>query len=725
MFQRMGLRLALALCCLAGAGPLRAAPAADPPREAPAAKIDDAPRLDGVLDDAAWRNAHVIADFRQKEPVAGDPASEPTRVRVIYDATHLYIGAELDDREPALVRATELRRDNTLENDDSFAVLLDTYHDHRHAFLFRVNPRGTRHDAIVRNESATLDTDWDEEWHAAAAETSTGWTVEIAIPFKILRFSAARQQTWGLNFERVIKRKNELDYWTAWDRNFAFTHVSQAGHLTGLEEIHQAERLRIRPYVAASAERFNAAVPPRPGRAFGEVGIDDLKVAVTSHLTADFTVNPDFAQSEADAQRVNLTRFSLFFPERRQFFIEGSDSLKLGADTMDFGSRVLELVYTRRIGLSPAGEPLSILAGGKLTGKIGGADLGVLDVQTQGDGPELPAENFLVGRVRKELMDRSYVGGIFTNRQGGGHENRVAGADARFVFQKHLTVLGLVATSSDSAAGPGQRYAVQAATQWESDLVEAAANYVDIEPGFAPGVGYVRRTDRMLAGRFALRPRPGGRIVRQLEFMTSAVYFDDRHSAEESGEATIWFGMDFQSGERITAKVDNQVERLVEPFEIHPGVVLDPRRYEFNRYEVAVQSFNGRRLSGRAEANIGPFYTGRQESYEFAVDYRPGEKMSFEGSYELNDVDLAEGTFQTHLIGIKSNVSFTPSLLSSAYIQYNSTGSLAAVQLRLNYIFRTIDNFYLVYNETRYTDGVYDGRSNRSLIAKVTYSLQR
>ena len=723
MVQQAGSGLALALCCLASAGTVHAEQVASPPREAVASKTSDAPRLDGVLDDAAWREAHVIADFRQKEPVEGDPATEATRVRIAYDATHLYIGAELDDREPALVRATELRRDNALENDDSFAVLLDTYHDHRHAFLFRVNPRGTRHDAIVRNESATTDADWDEEWHAAAAQTASGWAVEIAIPFKILRFSAARQQTWGVNFERVIKRKNELDYWTAWDRNFAFTHVSQAGHLTGLEAIHQAERLRVRPYIAAGAERLDATSPPRPDRTFGEVGIDDFKIAVTSNLTADLTVNPDFAQAEADAQRVNLTRFSLFFPERRQFFIEGSDSLKLGADMLDFGSRVLELVYTRTIGLSPAGAPLSIVGGGKVTGKVGGADLGVLDVQTDGDG-DAPDENFLVGRVRKEVMERSYVGAIFTNRQGGGRGNRVAGADARFVFRKHLNVLGLVATSADSA-DPERRWAVQTATSWQSDLVEAAANYIDIDPGFTPGVGYVRRNDRMMAGRFSLRPRPGGRVVRQLEFMTSAVYFDDRHSASESGEATIWFGMDFQTGDRITAKMDRQVERLPEPFEIHPGVVLAARRYEYPRYEVAVQSFNGRRLSGRVEANIGPFYTGRQESYEFGVDYRPDEKMSFEGSYELNNVDLVEGAFNTHLIGVKSNVSFTPSLLSSAYIQYNSTGSLAAVQLRLNYIFRTIDNFYVIYNETRFTEGVFTGRSNRSLTAKVTYSLQR
>ncbi len=712
----------LTVSCLSPAATARASSPDDPPVAA-ATAVTAAPRLDGRLDDAVWAKAIVIADFRQKEPREGSPATQATRVRIVYDKTHLYIAAELEDSEPDLVRATELRRDNTLESDDTFAVLLDSYHDHRNAFLFRVNPRGTRYDAIVRNESRLVDADWDEQWSVAAALGERGWTVEIAIPFKILRFSGDEEQAWGLNLERVIKRKNELVSWAAWNRNFAFTHVSQAGHLTGLKDIRQAERLRIRPYVVAGAEKLGATSPPRTARALAEVGIDDLKFAVSSNLTADLTLNPDFAQAEVDAQRVNLTRFSLFFPERRQFFIEGADSLKMGVAQQDFGSRLLEIVYTRSIGLSPQGEPLPIIGGGKLTGKSAGFDLGVLNVQTD-DSAAAPGENFAVGRARKELLGRSYVGAIVTNRQGGGRHNRVAGADARFVLGKYLNVTGLVAASSDATV-EGTRWAAQAGAEWQSDLVEAGVSYLDVNEGFTPGAGFVRRHDRMTGARLSLKPRPRSRFVRQLEISPSFVSFHDQRGVLQSSESTMAFATVFQSGDRIAAKVDHQVERLPDPFEISAGVVLPPRRYDWNTAEVSVETFDGRKLSGRAEANVGRFYDGTHGSYEFALEYRPGKNFSVQSDYEFNDVDLGEGSFHTHLFGLKSNVSFTSSLLASAYAQYNSSGSLAVVQVRLNYIFRTIDNVYVVYNETRRTDGVFANRSNRSLVAKVTYSLHR
>jgi hypothetical protein len=681
------------------------------------------PQIDGRLDDAAWREAPVLTDFRQKEPLEGSPGSETTRVRIVYDTTHLYVGAELEDDEPQLIRAAELRRDNALDSDDSFAVLVDTYHDHRNGFLFRTNARGTRFDAVVRNESPAVDATWDEDWRAVAALDGDGWTVEIAIPFKVLRFTGDAEQAWGLNFERVIKRKNELVSWAGWSRNFAFTHVSQAGHLTGLRDIRQAERLRMRPYLLAGVEKHDAASPPSKSNPLGEVGLDDLKFALTSNMTVDLSVNPDFAQAEVDDQRVNLTRFNLSFPERRQFFIEGADSLKMGVGLLPFVSRPLEIVYTRSIGLSPEGTPIPILAGGRLTGKVGGFDVGVLDVQTD-DWGGTPGENFAVARVRKELLGRSYVGAIATNRQGPGNFNRVGGLDARLVLWRHLTVAALTAAASDESVD-GARWATQAGAEWQSDLVEAGVNYLDIDNDFRAGIGFVRRDDRMMGGRLSIKPRPGGRLVRQFDITPSAVYFYEHDGTLLSSESNVAFGILFQSGDKLAGKVENQVERLPEEFEIHPGVLLPAERYSWNLAEISFDTFNGRRVSGRAEANVGQFYSGRHGSYEFALTYRPGKNFALESSYEFNDVDLAEGSFHTHLLGVNSNVSFTPTLLASANVQYNSAGSLGVVKLRLNYIFRRIDNFYLVYHETRFTSGAFAGRSNRSLVAKVTYSVHR
>ena len=687
-----------------------------------ARRVDEAPSIDGRLDDAVWQVAPPLSEFYQKEPVEGEVATEETQVRIMYDDAFLYVGVELLDSQPAEIRATELRRDNTLDSDDSFSVVFDTFHDHRNAFLFRVNPLGTRFDGLIRNESSYINPDWDEQWTTAAVMTESGWTAEMSIPFKIFRFSGDDEQIWGVNFERVIKRKNEFAYWSGWDRNFQFYHVSQAGHLDGLRDIRQAERLRIRPYVLGGVENFNAtATPGTDGVA--EVGIDDLKFAVTSNLTVDLAFNPDFGQVEVDDQRVNLTRFSLFFSEKRQFFIEGSESLRMGVALLHFGPPPLEMFYSRNIGLSETGEPIPIMAGGKLTGKVGGFDLGFLNVQTD-DHESLAGENFTVARFRKELLDRSYVGGIVTNREGGGNSNQVAGVDANFLLFGHLTVAGLAAKSSTPGVNSKQ-WAKQIGTNWRDDFLEAGIIYMRVDPNFDPGIGFVRRRDRMIGTRWFIKPRPGGESIRQFLINPSIVFFHNDEDILRTRRSTLQFTTAFQSGDRLVFDYENRLERLFRPFRIGPGVTLPLGKYQWNAGGVTFRSFNGRRVSGNAGVNIGDFYDGTKRTLSLSGDFRPSEKLQFSPSYTFNDIDLLEGSFNTNLFGLRANVSFTNNLLTSTFFQYNSRGNLAAIQFRLNYIFRTIDNFYVVYNQTRFTDGVYSGESDRSLVVKITYSLHR
>ncbi len=702
---------------------------------AEASRIVRTPVVDGRLDDQVWQTAKPITAFRQKDPAEGEPATEPTEVRIVYDDSHLYIGATISDSEPAQVRASELRRDNTLESDDTFAVVLDTYHDHRNAFVFRINPRGTRFDALVRNESRFLVTNWDEQWTAAAVLTDTGWSAEIAIPFKILRFSTAEDQQWGLNFERVIKRKNESAYWAGWNRNYEFSDISQAGHLVGISGIRQAERIRIRPYVVAGVERFKALAAPRD-RFVGEIGIDDLKYSLTSNLTADLAINPDFAQTEVDALQVNLTRFSLFFPEKRQFFIEGSDSFRMTVGGSHFGPPPLDLFYSRTIGLSAAGEPIPLLGGGKLTGKAAGFDVGFLNVQSGSQAAGADGENFSVGRVRKEVLGRSYVGGLVTNRQGNGRVNRVAAADARFVFLKYLYVSGLMAKSSGSDGGgragssaqqPGvgaKTWARQGAVDWRADTLEAGVQYIGIDANFDPGIGFVRRHDRLFGQRVSYRPRPGGRLVRQLEFSPQNVAYYNDAGVLLSRSSQIQVASSFQSGDRFEIDVRRITERLQRPFQIRP-VTLPVGSYQWNEWGMTARTYNGRTLSGVVGVVLGDFYNGTKSSVNLAGEVRPNETISFQPTYGFNDVDLVQGSFNTHLVGLRSNVSFSTNLLTSAYLQYNSAGDLAALQVRLNYIFRTIDNVLVSYTETRLTDGIFSGESNRSLVLKMTYSVHR
>ncbi len=680
------------------------------------------PTIDGRLDEAIWGAGCGISDFYQKEPLEGQAATEPTRVCIAYDEAFLYIGVELQDSEPDQIRASDLQRDSTLDGDDSFTVILDTFHDHRNAFLFRINALGTRFDGLIRNESDRISSEWDEQWDEASAITEDGWTAEISIPFKILRFSPDQEQVWGVNFERVIKRKNEFVYWSGWNRNFLFQHVSQAGHLGGLRDIAQAERLRIRPYMAAGFERLD--VGPSVGtRRVWDVGIDDLKYALTSNLTADLALNPDFGQVEVDQQQVNLTRFSLFFQEKRQFFVEGSDSLRMRVGFLHFGPPPLELFYSRRIGLSEDGQPISIVGGGKLTGKIGGFDLGFLNVQTD-EYRNQPGENFMVARVRKEILGRSYIGGIFTNRQGDGNANRLAGLDANVVLVDHLTVGGLFAKSSSPGVG-GNRSARQFGAFWQDDFIDTGFNYIDIDPEFDPGIGFARRRDRMIGVRLSLKPRPGGRLIRRFEFTPDLVYFHDDAHVLRTRRARLGLAAAFQSGDRLQFDFENDLERLSGDFRIGPAVTLPVGLYQWNTAGVTFRSFNGRRIAGSAGVNIGNFYNGTKRSFDLDGNVRPNENVHLNPSYSFNAVELHEGSFDTHLIGLRANVSFTSNLLTSAFLQYNSAGNLAAFQLRLSYIFRTIDNLHIVYNETRYTDGVFSGNLNQTLTAKITYSLHR
>ncbi|MBI4520222.1 MAG: carbohydrate binding family 9 domain-containing protein [Gemmatimonadetes bacterium] len=686
--------------------------------------VERAPSVDGSLDDPTWQGVPITSEFRQREPVAGLAATEETRVRIAYDEARLYVGVELLDSDPAQIRATELRRDNTLESDDTFTILIDSYHDHRNAFIFRVNPRGTRFDGQFQNEANFVYRDWDEQWTAAAQITSTGWVVEYSIPFKILRFSGAAEQTWGLNFERVIKRKNELVYWSGWEQNFGFHHVSQSGHLTGLRDIQQVERLRVRPYVLAGGESFQAVAEP-DRRRVSEIGLEDLKYAITSNLTSDLAVNPDFAQTEVDAQQINLTRFSLFFPEKRQFFIEGRDYLSMGIGLLHFGPPPLELMYSRKIGLGDAGEPVPVTYGGKLSGRTAGFDVGFIDVQTD-DSRLLPSENFAAFRLKRQVMERSYVGALVTNREGSGQYNRVVAADARFVFWRYLNVMGLLAKSADSETG-GQEWVKHLGAEWRADLLEAGIIYLDIDPQFAPGIGFVRRNDRMIGTRVSLKPRPrGSSLFRQFDITPHAVFYHEGTThALENRELRLALGANFQSGDRIAIRADNNVERLTRPFPIATGVLVPPDRYEWNTVGATFTPFNGRPVSGRIDAVTGGFYNGTKTTWDLQGDLKPTQNLSFNPTYQINNVDLEQGSFTTHLVGLRSNVSFTRNLLTAAYVQYNSSGELAALQLRFNYIFRTIDNIYIVYNETHFTDGIFHGKSNRSLVLKVTYSVHR
>ena len=373
--------------------------------------------LDGNLDEAIWQRVPAISEFLQRDPQEGEPATETTEVKIIYTNTAIYFGVICYDSEPERIIAKERARDDTLTTDDTFEIILDTFHNRKDGFLFRTNPLGTKFDSWITEEGRRQNDNWDERWEVASRRTEAGWVLEIEIPFRSIRMPGEEEQIWGIDFKRSITRKNEEVIWSNYRRDFDFVEVSQAGDLVGLRDLSSELRLRIKPYVTGGAKRVFTQGVPETEHLF-DAGLEDVKYRLTSSLILDFTLNPDFAQVDVDDQVANLTRFSIFFPERREFFLENANVFEFGpgAGLAHDQRGEPKFFHSRTIGLSEDQEPIDIIAGLKLTGQLTGLDLGFMSVQTD-DFKATPGSNYSVLRVRKKLLSRSVVGFSGTNRQ--------------------------------------------------------------------------------------------------------------------------------------------------------------------------------------------------------------------------------------------------------------------------------------------------------------------
>jgi hypothetical protein len=492
-------------------------------------------QVDGILDDEAWHGADVAADFVQQDPDVNEPVSERTEIRVLLDDEALYIGAVCFDATPHGIIAREMRRDNPLTDDDRFEIVIDTFHDHRNAYHFVINPLGTQYDALVTDEGQDINVEWDERWWSSVTIAETGWTAEIRIPFTTLR-SRAGADAFGINFKRYIRRKNESAHWTGWSRDFPFLQVSQAGHLTGVAQLETGLKLRVKPYLlggfretGALGQAQGVAVDVRDRTRIDDVGLETVRFSVTSGLTAELTANTDFAQTEVDDAVVNLTRFPLFFPEKREFFLEraGIFEFGLGGRRGGVAERNLQMFFSRRIGLTEDRVPVSVKGGGKLVGHAAGLDVGVLDVQT-GDFQSTRGSNYLVFRGKRNVLARSNVGVFASNRQASGSDyNRVVGGDANFTLFKNTDIQGFVAKSSTPGV-TGNDYAGRAKYNWFTDLHEIFFEHLYVGPEFRHDVGFVRRTGIQRSdAAYIWQPRPGRWNVRNFVVRNELVYVTD------------------------------------------------------------------------------------------------------------------------------------------------------------------------------------------------------
>lgn len=681
--------------------------------------------VDGVLDEDAWRDAEPITRFIQSTPNTGYPATEPTDVRIVYDDDRIYIGAELRDSDPDRITAQYLEQDFETHNDDVFAVTLDTFLDRRNSFMFLINPRGAIKDGQTFDNSRNINLAWEGVADLKTRIHDRGWTVELAIPFSTLRFDPDRDdQSWGLQILRRIRRKNEDVYWAPVDRRTRIHKMERAGTLHGLRGLPRTRNLWIKPYGLAattSGERFPGAGGPEYD------GGLDLKWGITSRLTLDLTWRTDFSQVEVDQEQVNLTRFSLFFPEKRDFFMENSGIFEFGDQTereyrMGASSRDFSLFHSRRIGLHE-GTPVPIVGGGRVTGRVGPWEIGVLEMRTR-DALGLPEENFAVARVRRSLGPLQ-VGGIFASRDATvagegpwGDHNRSYGVDANLRAWTNLVVHSYWARSEYPAA-EGDVEAAKLGVAWRDALWNVSAFRREIGDAFDPGIGFIRRQGiRHSYGTVGIHPRPSIPFVTEVNPYVELHYITDLSDVLETREAVGGVDVAFDDGGRVAAQVTDRFERLDEPFGVLAEAVVPAGEYEFVEGSVEYRSSAGRPVSGTARVSGGHFFGGSRRSLGLSAAWRPSHHLSLHLSAQHNEIDLEGEHFTADVYGSRVNVAFSTRFFTDAFVQYNEATDELVSNVRMNFIHAPLSDVFLVWTERRNVEsGVLQ---DRRLTIKVT-----
>jgi len=661
--------------------------------------------VDGRLDEIAWQLAEPAGPLRQREPIEDGEASEQTSVRVVYTDSALYIAVVCADRSPGAIISTQLNRDANLDVDDSITIVLDPFFDHRNGFFFQVNPAGARSDGQVSNNSETLNRDWDGIWNAAARISDDGWIAEIEIPFKTLRFKPG-QSVWGLNVERQIKRHQEIDRWAAPRQNIWIGNLAEAGRLEGLTGMRQGLGFDVRPYLSGAAD-------DRDGEFTGGI---DIFNNLTPNLNAAVTVNTDFAETEADIRQVNLTRFPLFFPEKRTFFLEGAGVFDVAglANTTD-----IRPFFSRRIGLveTAAGDSVAVplRLGAKLTGRQSDYNIGVLDVETGSQldaalpGGAISPQNLMAARVSRNILQQSWIGRIVThgNPTGDGG-NSLFGADARFAtstFRGNTNLslafylLGTDDERSRSRAGAGGF-----TVDYPNDRWDVALSWKHIGENFQPALGFVPRSGiRKTDLNVAFQPRPERWGIRQFFFEFRPTYITNLQNRVENWRIfTAPFNARTESGEHLEWNYIPEFEHLDVPFEIATGVVVPAGSYQWTRFRAEANTATKRPWVADAALWWGGFYAGSRRQIELGLTLKPNTHVALSLRTERNDVTLPEGMFYTQIVTVRADYNFTPNVSWANLTQYDNESRIAGLQSRFRWILRPGNDLFLVLNRGWY-----------------------
>jgi hypothetical protein len=723
---------------LAAQGPTQAGTNASAARTVSAAVITQAPAIDGRLNDAAWTSARPLTGFIQRELREGEPVTERTEVRVLSDGEALYVGAWLFDREPGAIVPGEKVRDVALDNSDSFALILDTYLDRQNGFVFATTPAGVEYDGQVVKEGegggitvagqtrqmsgsmGGFNLNWDGSWTVATSSDSLGWYAEFRIPYSTLRYGGGKQQTWGLNFARRIRRKNEDAYWSFIPRQFSLYRLSRAGTLQ-IAQLPVPRLATVTPYVlSTSSMDYTAPVALQTRRDAGEWGVD-AKYGVTPSMTLDLTYNTDFAQVEVDEQRTNLTRFPLFFPEKRPFFLENAGTFSAGTP------QAVDLFFTRRIGIDTLGRPVPILGGGRLSGRAGGVTIGALQILTDEVAGVQPLNSYSVARVTKEYGSRSRFGLIGVQRlavDSASNRNGTYGADARIGAGEAWTFDWWGATTT-TPSRDGDAFGYSGRANYATAKWNHTARTIRVGPAFNPEVGFLNRT--------------GGYQYYELSFMRIARNDNMKwlkqwnphgsfrgHYRLNGGEYTSgqWHvdmtELEFTQGGRFGPEFNYFHEYLALPFAIAPGVVLPAGAYNYPVFGLDASTNPSAPLSILIRGDFGPFYNGTRNGGNATITFREGASLTTSLLVDYNDVRLDQGNFTRELVGARIAYFFTPRVFVQSLTQYSNQARAWTANARFAWLSTAGTGLFIVLNDAEQANGFFDwsAKQNRSLTIK-------
>ena len=711
--------------------------------------VEQPPILDGdVLGDPAWADSVPVGGFRQSAPDEGQPATERTEVRVIFTDDVIFFGVVCYDRDPSAIIVSDSRRDSSMNDADSFQMVFDTFSDQQNGFVFGTTPAGQEYDGQVINEGGArrlfgagggggftrgsggdFNLNWDGAWQVRTQISDIGWSAEFAIPFRTVRYPAREEQSWGVNFQRNIRRKNETAYWAPLPRQYNLYRVSMAGQLIGVNApIGFTGNLQITPYVVGEVLTRDAT-PDRGAVALGDVGAD-LKYSVTSGLTLDATYNTDFAQVEVDSQQINLDRFNLFFPEKRPFFLENAGVFAVNnagpANGRNLGQT--ELFFSRRIGISSDGSQIPILGGARLSGKVTDAvTVGFINMQTDNVDGISSGNNFTVARVRQDLPNRSSIGGIFVNRQATGRlalgddYNRTYAVDGRWGIGENGIVQGFVGRTQ-TPHYDGRDHALSLSASYSSERWGVISGYQENGEDFNPEVGFLRRTGfRKYDFGLNNTSRPQGFLkFQQLTPHMSFTRFWNFGGIMETSDAHLHFDGEFEDSSTAGVAYNIRSERVFSQFDIS-GIAVPPGRYDFNE---TIYNFNYNRsapVGFGIRSTVGGFFGGDIVTISPSVRARYGETLSLSLGYSRNDIDLPNGSVVTNLTSFRLAYNFSPRLFAQTLMQHNGSTDLWSINFRVGWLQDANTGLFLVYNETEGLGDVVPSGAGRNLIVKYSY----